>query len=160
MPIMEILIIASILLILPLIPAFIIYKFLPAKTVVKGPFKGLDKTLRELSAVTFYWFFFVYPLSIRLERTYCQKSCRKLKKNWRMKKQKIEGYRIIDLADRKRYCRQFDETHKYYRNYRFPGKNQRLAQYFLLFLPFSGVPKTIVTLMNFKIKHLRKKDFY
>lgn len=36
--------IAGVLLI-PLIPAFVIYKFLPSKTVVKGPFKGLDVNL-------------------------------------------------------------------------------------------------------------------
>jgi len=32
-------------LIIPLIPAFVIYKFLPSKTVVKGPFKGLHVNL-------------------------------------------------------------------------------------------------------------------
>lgn len=37
-------IIAGILLI-PLVPAFVIYKFLPSKTVVKGPFKGLNINL-------------------------------------------------------------------------------------------------------------------
>lgn len=33
------------ILIIPLIPAFVIYKFLPSKTVVKGPFKGLNVNL-------------------------------------------------------------------------------------------------------------------
>ena len=35
----------AILLLVPLIPAFIIYKFLPSKTSVNGPFKGLNINL-------------------------------------------------------------------------------------------------------------------
>jgi hypothetical protein len=42
---MEIFIILTTLLLLPLIPAFILYKFLPSKTAVKGPFKGLNINL-------------------------------------------------------------------------------------------------------------------
>jgi len=42
---MEIITILTTLLLLPLIPAFIIYKFLPSKTAVKGPFKGLNINL-------------------------------------------------------------------------------------------------------------------
>jgi hypothetical protein len=42
---MEIFVILTTLLLLPLVPAFIIYKFLPSKTVVKGPFKGLNINL-------------------------------------------------------------------------------------------------------------------
>lgn len=35
----------STILLIPLIPAFILYKFLPSKTVVTGPFKGLNVNL-------------------------------------------------------------------------------------------------------------------
>src|SRR6476619_1680989 len=32
-------------LLLPLVPAFLLYKFLPSRTTVSGPFKGLNLTL-------------------------------------------------------------------------------------------------------------------
>lgn len=39
------LIIMAGILLIPLLPAFVIYKFLPSKTAVKGPFKGLNINL-------------------------------------------------------------------------------------------------------------------
>ena len=35
----------STILLIPLIPAFILYKFLPSKTMITGPFKGLNLNL-------------------------------------------------------------------------------------------------------------------
>ena len=42
---MELLIYLAAILLMPLIPAYILYKTLPAKTTVKGPFKGLTVNL-------------------------------------------------------------------------------------------------------------------
>ena len=41
----ELLLHLSTVLIVPLLPAFILYKFLPSKTMVTGPFKGLNLNL-------------------------------------------------------------------------------------------------------------------
>lgn len=45
MPNYELLLHLSTVLIVPLLPAFILYKFLPSKTMVTGPFKGLNLNL-------------------------------------------------------------------------------------------------------------------
>ena len=41
----NLIVVLSTILLIPLIPAFILYKFLPSKTVVTGPFKGLNINL-------------------------------------------------------------------------------------------------------------------
>jgi len=49
------LVLAAILLI-PIIPAFILYKFLPAsETDVSGPYQGLSLKLKGALQVIFYW---------------------------------------------------------------------------------------------------------
>lgn len=55
----------SAVLLIPLLPAFILYKFLPSKTAVKGPFKGLTVNLTG----AFGGYFLLVIIAIGLTRT-------------------------------------------------------------------------------------------
>lgn len=55
----------STVLLIPLLPAFILYKFLPSKTAVKGPFKGLTINLTG----AFGGYFLLVIIAIGLTRT-------------------------------------------------------------------------------------------
>lgn len=56
MPIVETIALLSVVILLPLIPAFLLYKYLPSKTIAKGPFKGLNVHLTGAFAGYFLTF--------------------------------------------------------------------------------------------------------
>jgi hypothetical protein len=64
---LEEILILIVIVVLPIIPAFILYKFLPSKASAKGPFKGLNVQLKGAFAGYFIvllfigTFFFTYP---------------------------------------------------------------------------------------------------
>lgn len=67
--------------ILPLIPAYILFKFLPAKSIVTGPFKGLNVNFSGATAIYFIIFVTIFTTS----------------QFWELEKQKNENMKDFEV---------------------------------------------------------------
>jgi hypothetical protein len=94
---MEIIIALSTILLLPLIPALMIYKFLPSTTVIKGPFKGLHLDLTGAFGGYFLLVLVSIPVIYALQNNQLSKELENMKRELSEEKSKYQYWSITGI---------------------------------------------------------------